>query len=531
MFCKERKCFRQKRIILIIVLLFSSVGACTDNFTALNTSKDTISESKVDGSLLGQAFAQTQFYGLYGNEFQRTQSLFSDEYAQYFSTTEANFDSGQLIEITSWSNRALRDFYSEAAPQQKFVEDFTAENNMSVANAVAKIWKVHTYHRWSDFFGPMVYSHFGNGETHVPYDSQKAMYEDFFKLLDEAVEVIENNPGRIVFGEHDQIYSGDVDKWYLFANSLRLRLALRVSYVDSDLGQEEAEKAVTAGVILENEDNAELMTTINSLNGYADITDRDEFRMTANWESLLVGYNDPRISEYFEPAADGSGYSGIRPGLSRTDKGTFLNAENSFIDTKWRPAEFGGVNMPEKLLRASEVYFLRAEGALRGWNMGGTVEELYNQGIRASMNEYTEASTQDIDAYISSTNTPIAPDDQWSSPPVTDIPVLFQTASDFETQLEQIITQKWIALFPNSWEAWAERRRTGYPTGYAVMQSLNPDIQRDELVRRLKFISLERANNTKAVEEAEGFLKGPDENYTRLWWDEKPIGDYPTPLD
>jgi len=110
---------------------------------------------------------------------------------------------------------------------------------------------------------------------------------------------------------------------------------------------------------------------------------------------------------------------------------------------------------------------------------------------------------------------------------VANIPVAWDAAGDFETNLEQIITQKWLALYPDSPEAWAERRRTGYPVGYSIILSLNPDISENELFRRMTFVDRERSDNTAATSAAEALLNGPDANTTRIWWDAKPLGDFP----
>jgi hypothetical protein len=258
----------------------------------------------------------------------------------------------------------------------------------------------------------------------------------------------------------------------------------------------------------------------------------------------MVGYDDPRISLYMQPCCgrlqefEGKGYVGLRNGLPPGERGTNLQETNSFVGSSWLQIADGGTNEPDILIEASEVYFLRAEGALRGWEMGGTAKELYNDGIRASLEFRIGASNDVVVDYINSTKTPVSPTtsdggtDPFNSPPVTDIPVVYQESGDFETQLEQIITQKWLALFPmNDWEAWAERRRTGYPRGYALIESLNPRVSKTELVRRLKFIPKEFSDNKEAVEAAQKLLNGPDENDTRLWWDAKPLSDYPVPTD
>ena len=83
----------------------------------------------------------------------------------------------------------------------------------------------------------------------MPYDSQDKLYEDFFVKLTEAEAVLKNNTDKTPFGEFDKVYQGDVNKWIKFANTLRLRLALRISKANPDKAKSEAEAAVAAGVM------------------------------------------------------------------------------------------------------------------------------------------------------------------------------------------------------------------------------------------------------------------------------------------
>lgn len=520
-----------KPLCLMLAIGFAASG-CTKNFDDINTPKDVL---VMDESLVGQAFAQAQYTTMTG-QYQVGQNLYADIYAQYFATTHRNFNSDQFSETAAWTNIAFNYFYASTAPQLFQVEQFTEQTGMPVENALAKIWRVEAYHRISDYFGPIMYSEFGNGKTSVGYDSQEAAYKDFFTTLDEAVAVLEQNRTAKAFGPHDQMYGGDAGKWLTFANSLRLRLAMRIVYADPVLAQSEAEKAVAAGVMLTNDDNAGVLSTINSINGLSTWTYINEFRMSAAMNSVLAGFNDPRLSEFFNEAGGrlggNGGYKGLRNGLPAAEKADgSINDAHSFVDTKWLPIIDGGANLPNVVMSAAEVYFLRAEGALRGWNMGGTAEELYNEGIRVSLEQWTSATPAEIAAYINSTATPIPLDDKWNSPAMTDIPVAYQSGADFETQLEQIITQKWIALYPDGREAWAERRRTGYPRGYAIINSLNPDIPTTGMMRRLMFTTGEISTNSAAVEAARELLNGPDVNHTRLWWDAKPLELYPTPAN
>jgi hypothetical protein len=510
--------FRREFYGIILGVLIFGGQSCTKKFDSINTPSNQIIASDVDAGLLGQEFAYAQYWGI-RLIYQAGENLYGDHYAQYFGQTQASFTSDQYLQQGTSVMRLWDYFYSGPATQLLFVEKYTTDHNMPLANAIAKVWRVEIYHRMSDYFGPIIYSQFGNQQYSVPYDSQTDIYHSFFKTLDSAVAVLKSNAGKNAFGGNDQMYAGSADKWYLFANSLRLRLAMRIAYVEPVLAQAEAEKAVAAGVIVKNSDNGNILSTPNSINNLSSLTYISEFRMSAAMQSVLTGYNDPRISEYFDTASTGGGYKGVRNGLPAVEKVGTLNASNSFVSKKYLPIASGGANLPNRVMSASEVAFLKAEGALRGWNMGGTDLDLYNSGISLSLTERTNASAAAIQAYINSSAQPIALNDKWKTPAMSDIPVQYLSSAGFEKKLEQIITQKWIALYPDGWEAWAERRRTGYPKGYPLINSLNPYVPKDAMIRRITFSSSEISNNNVAVLQAIKLLNGPDRNDTKLWWD------------
>jgi hypothetical protein len=167
-----------------------------------------------------------------------------------------------------------------------------------------------------------------------------------------------------------------------------------------------------------------------------------------------------------------------------------------------------------QIMYAAECWFLRAEGALNGWNMGVTAQEAYENGITASLSQWGATADQ-IATYIAGTTTPIALPD-FSTPPQSDITVAWM--ADPTKHLEQIMTQKWLAIFPDGWEAWSETRRTEFPKLYPVIHSDNTDVPANQLMRRLTFQVTEFNNNNEAVTAALDLLGGPDKPSTRLWW-------------
>ena len=523
---KEKKMRKINYLLIPILALFVGVGinSCTDDFEEINTDPLALTADKVDASLIGLAFAQTQYATINGLHwrFQISQNLFSDLYAQYFATTQSNFDSDRYLQVGRWSDLCWGSFYGQAAPNIKFVEDFTMSegNEDPVGNAVAKIWRVMGYHRITDYYGPVPYTSFGNASLEVPYDTQESLYRDFFTTLDQAVGVLKSNPGGVAFGSNDQIFGGDADKWLVFANTLRLRLAMRISDIDPGLAQTEAAKALADGVMEGPNDSAFLSTTDQSKNPITTITNWGEYRMSATMESYLKGYDDPRTPHLFSPAANGdrdddpdsSPYEGMQNGQSKIFITADQNNPHSDVGPTFLPESKGGTNPPIVVIRAAEAWFLRAEAALKGWT-SESAEEAYNNGITQSMIEWGVEA--DAPAYIASGAVPAAPNTDL--PPVTDIPVKY----DAGRAMEQIMTQKWLALYPDGWEAWAELRRTELPAVYDRVNSENPDVAANEIMRKMQYVTGEFDNNRAAVDAAIQFPEngGQDNGSVRVWWD------------
>ena len=511
-------------------LIFAiTITGCTDDFDVLNTNEKELTTQAIaeDELLLGQVFAQAQFGSIPDSPFffQYAQNWSADLYVQYFAMTTPGSEADRNDFTDSWSGQVWRAFYTECAPHVKAVEDITLENDNMVGHAMAKVLKVLAYSRLTDHYGPVIYSHFGNGELATPFDSQESMYADFFVQLDEAVAILKANSGANMFGSNDRIYGGSADKWLKFANSLRLRLAVHIRYADAAKAKSEAEKAVTDGVFTNSSDDAYLPIDQPRRHTYGILTGWSEFRMSAAMESVLKGYEDPRASGYFVDAAsgdtdgDGVGYEGILNGQSQAILSNTDISEYSNLGLAFQSISKGGTEGPYEAMSASEMYFLRAEGALQGWSMGGTAQSMYEEGIRTSLSFKAGVDEAAIVAYINSANTP-APYEA-GTVGLTDIPVAF--SADPEEQFEQIMTQKWIAIYPNGWEAWVDLRRTGYPKMYERLFSDNPDVGVADIMRRIKYPDLEADTNPEGYAGALAMpeMAAGNKNNTKLWWDKR----------
>lgn len=504
-----------------ILTIFSILSySCTKDYEEINTDKTTIATA-------GDAEIPFLFSGAiaaipWGDQV--AENLFSAQYAQYFACNATYFPSDRYTMVSEWVQENFDPIYTLVVPQLQVIME--KKDPASAETAIANIWWVYAFHRVTDYWGPIPYFSIGKGGTSVPYDAQDKIYDDFFKRLEEAAQILESKRSENPFGSFDLIYSGDVNKWIKFANTLRLRLAVRISNIDPVRAKTEAEAAYAGGVFTTSpEDDTYCPKSPLDVNSISQMSSWNEFRMSATMESVLKGYNDPRTSEYFLPAVNTGQFDGLRNGLSETQLGDPMNKPNanSHVGPRWTSPDDGGVagylSTPANVMCAAEAWFLRAEGSVRGWNMGGTPKELYENGIKNSMIQWGITDDLIMQDYINSTSAPIAPDDYLNSPPVTGIPVKF--SMDEHEQLEQIATQKWLALFPDGMEAWADYRRGHFNKLYPVANSDNQDLTDPETqwIRRITFLISERQSNAEEVEKAVQLLGGPDKITTPLWWD------------
>ncbi len=510
--------------VLAILAIGSMVyfASCTKDFEELNTDKTKLTTlTKTEFPYLFSKAQSSSSYAFW--RYQVAQNLFADLYSQYYATSATYFPSDRYVIRMDWMRWHWTPIYTEAVPQLKTLLEQT--DKASAENALAKIWWVYTFHRVTDYYGPIPYFKAGEPGKTVAYDAQDKIYDDFFVKLSEAVATLNGKKSDKPYGDFDLMYKGDVNKWIKFANTLRLRLALRISKVNPSKAKTEAEAAVTGGVMTETSDDALMAKSQDGadFNGLAGISVWNEFRMSASMESVLKGFEDPRIGVYFQPASNTGTYEGLRNGLSPAQLGVAANSNdnNSNVGERWvkgKGSAWSGQNTtPQNILHAAEAYLLRAEGALNGWAMGGTAKELYEKGIETSMKQWGVTDAAKISAYVNSAKTPIAPGDQQNSPALSNIPVKW--GATVAEQREQIGTQKWLAVFPDGIEAWAEYRRTRFPKLYPIVNSENADVASGQVLRRIPFIDFEKNTNKAAVDAAAALLGGPDKASTPLWWD------------
>ena len=434
-----------------------------------------------------------------------------------------------------------------------------------------------------DLFGPLTYyDNKGNFDgSSFEYDRVKDIYyqakadidaaiECFKYYKDHRSEAYKKQIGRII-GVYATLLSSydtdpsDLSVWIRFANSLKLRMAIHMSKVEPATAKQWAEEAVAGGVIENEADEIGLFPSkFGTAHPLVEIMGWNDIVMGASFINLLQNLDHPYMKYLFTknsialekskqavsgtsaPAVTPKGgvyvgmRNGVTPGIGRAaDANPYCGY--STLDKTY----FAECNPPLYLMKVSEVNFLRAEGALRGWNMGGTAQSFYERGIRTAYLEDRNNSDNKYMNYVDDYLKVDAPkgiayvDPQGLTPDmpsVTKIGVKWNEDDSKETKLEKIITQKYIASFPYSYESWVDLRRTGYPKLFPILNTEHgdgtikpgdPKVQTaDNIMRRIPWIPDDsqkkediKATGIPALSEDTNNKPATDTQMQRLWWD------------
>ena len=470
------------------------------------------------------------------NRYQTAYNLAADCWSGYFGQNN-NWGGPNNLNYflkDGWVASSYTESYSTVVPLWQDLKGKT-ETQFPEVFALAQILKISAWHKATDMFGPIPYKEAGKGLITVPYDSQEEVYKAMFKELSDAIEVLTkyaDNGNSKLLPNADAVYAGDVHKWVVYANSLMLRLAMRVYYADAALSKKYALQAVnhSYGVMKTKDDEAKMergasLEFKNNLDVL--INQYNECRMGSSMLAYLGGYQDPRLPKYFNTSTVSQAVTvGTYGKYSGVPTGHDVSSNDAFKDSS-RPAITS--TTPTYWMRASEVYFLLAEAALHGFAVGGTAESLYEKGIEMSFEENGIASSEVAD-YMSSGLKPSAYSFHLTNPSVNvDVPAVTEATTAWsgtdEEKLEKIMIQKWIALYPNGQEAWTEYRRTGYPKLHSVVTNYsNGEIDSEVGIRRMRFPTNKStsAEDIANLESARKLLRGGlDKAGTRLWWDNK----------
>ncbi|RPE12571.1 SusD/RagB family nutrient-binding outer membrane lipoprotein [Chitinophaga lutea] len=380
--------------------------------------------------------------------------------------------------------------------------------------AIAAILEASVWQRLTDLFGDVPLSETSESATNVnskpAFDTQEAIYTRLIAMLDNAMAQL--NATDASYGNADFYFKGDVAKWKRYANSLKLRMGLRLRYVAPQLAEKTVREAMAQPLLTGNADNAAVPTFNNAQTTNAHpilqqfIGGSSDLRYLADaFVRTLKTKNDPRLPMIAAPTvnsvkAGAPDYRGMGVALTDAQLLTIIKDDYSTAATTTYFNRTLATPIPCYVFTYAEVCFFKAEAALLGWGAAaGDAQTFYQDGIKAAM----------------------------ALPPynITTIPPAY-IAAEFslaglsaEQQLEKIMTQKWIVLFGRDYEAFTEWRRTGYPV---LTPGGNQGSTAGTIPRRAVYSSLEALLNADNYNAAVQRLTKGDNYTSKVWWDKKP---------
>ncbi len=427
-----------KKNIIAITFISLMSFSCEKNFEEFNTNplNAQLGSDEVTPRIqLGPITEALKSVGQVNNQI-------APEYTRQFSYNNSSYRVSELVAF-QWNNMWERVY--KINPTINNVLQQTIESTSPVdivVGAITKISKVYLFTGLSDLYGQIPYSEAGLMDVQFPkYDTQQFVYNDGFVLIDEAIASLSSQiSADVQLPKDDRVYGGDVSKWIRFANSLKLRLAMRLRDVDNGTSASKTVEAIQhSGGLISNHDQS---ATIENFGGagpeHSIYQMRNEpFRMAKFFVDYLIGTNDPRLPIWADPAVNGGGYVGVDNSLidfPNNDNFSKLSANNIFQQ-----------DLEDIILMYSESEFLKAEAYLIGHGVGkdlNVASDAYRAGIKASL-EYWGVAESDVTTFL---------------------------AQDFATlrgsedaMLKQIAEQKWVSLFLAGTELWSEVRRLDYP--------------------------------------------------------------------
>lgn len=512
---KSKKIINYTWMFTVVLLLATN---CTSDFEEINTDPAKASIDDFNPNWL-LTTAQLRYSGSadFSYETWRAQLIYSSTMVQHFSTVlgywQGDFYGSNPAYLTAYWERAYDEQVKQIVDLVELSRDNEELNNL---HQIARITRVMIFHRITDLYGDVPYSEAGLGfynRLFTPvYDTQEAIYLDMLDELDEAASALGSGTDPFITG--DLIYGGDLDQWKKFANSMMLRLGMRLTKVDVGAAQTWAENAFQGGVMTSIDDNAYIVhqgdggrPTINRISQVLNLPDESAY---VKWSKTFIDYlkanNDPRLPVLAE-TTNPNGIFGQPNGKDLAGGAEDVSTSPDFdaalgVDSYARPnmAILASNAGPTFFQTYAEVELLLAEAAQRGWSVGADAATHYNAGITAAMEQLAQFSA---DATI----------------PAADI-TTYLTANPYDPAngLEMINNEYWVATILNDYESYANWRRSGFPVLTPV---IHPNgVTGGVIPRRFIYPTTEASVNAANFEVAVSRIAGGNEITSRVWWDQ-----------
>jgi hypothetical protein len=526
---------RYSYLFLLVMAFSMGLTSCKKDLADMNV--DPNNPQVVDPEyLLNTSILNTM--NLYGGDMRRR---VLSHYSNYVSVGGGQFE--RYWFFTSSNGDYWRNAYVNCIqPVHQIQLNFSDKSSYRNRVAIAKILECYIYSNMVATWGSIPRSKALSGEPDIPYDKEEDIYYSLMDDLKTAAAAINLN-GDTYKTTSDAIFGGSLLKWKKFANTLRLRLALRISNPAPNGNPAKAQQVVAEVLADEANTIANLGETARSVWGTASTTwsffyQYNVFNAASNAASLnvisesllqyMLPYNDPRVKVYAKPATQGPNvgkYWG-QPKTTSLPKGVSMpnnpHSNRAQLDYSQVGDYFAKPDAEYVFLSYEEACFLKAEAAFKGWGGSKTAESYYNEGVTASMTKYGTAQAE-ITTYLATPGVKwnTAVDTTGVSSQYTDYLGITTSAILTPNPFRQIVMQEWLAGFYNAFDAWTLQRRTQaleFPPHFNPDGSEGGTVGYAYIPQRIVYPDVEYQVNRAALEQALSWLNGPDAMKTRLWF-------------
>ncbi len=526
----------KKSILCLIALFLLPFAACDKGFEDLNTDPSNPTETTVDRLFAGYLSQTFWNYDYWANNAKIGWMNWTQQITSTTNRGLSEYKQSDIGKDNMWIELYTKIFQTYRVMELELSKQAVAVQERSqYRQAAMKVILYFYVSKVSDLYGDIPFSEAALGLADEPilfpkYDTQESIYRSMLEDLEAINTLFENNdPEQLSFAntedEIDIYFNNDWLKWQKYANSLRLRLAMRVSEVAPDLAQQHVSDILNNGLPI-IETPADHAGWNQQMPGYenpglndAHIFDQAQGQRSraaqTMWDKLADSNNDADIFDvrarvFFTRNGFGQWLpipsSPLAQEQNNIDLDPLFDADIPALYSILTPKFMGGRNTPERHFLSSETAFLKAEAYWRGW-AAGDAQAAYEEGIRRSITWYVDAWNS---VNISS--------QQLTMPSEQDFTELFnhpKNAWNTAQGLELIMNQKWIDNMLDPLEAYSDWRRTGFPV---LEASFTASGQAIEPPLRFVYPQSESIDNSTNYQAAAGNIGG-DTPQTRVWWD------------
>ncbi|MEI6575006.1 MAG: SusD/RagB family nutrient-binding outer membrane lipoprotein [Bacteroidota bacterium] len=523
-------------VIAIAVLMtgFLTFNSCTKDFEAMNVDPNLPNASQAAPDMLLTNAIESMTSRVYeiflGHEMG---SCWAQQMAKVQYTDEDRYIPRLAVINNTWTS-----FYSASGMDVRTMYDIGVAQQNLAYQGVGLVLESYITSVLTDLFGPVPYSQAWKGASGpaglLPkYDSQEDIYRAIIAKLETANKDFNDNNALVTPKSigGDILFGNDLMKWQKFANSLKLRLILRMSAKDAAFAGTEMKKVVNDPanypVFTSSADNAALAYLGSAPNNNPineNRKTRDDHRVSKNFIDLVLNtYGDYRIMVFANPSKGNNKFEGLPNGLTSAKAAAFNGG--GLANTSKMGDYFTAATSPGQLMSYAELQFILAEATVSGFLDGGMTKakEYYVAGVTGSFDQFRAPLQAIFDAHSQGSFGGLAIDSAYTVDAElnwhmtnTSAPAYFDEAAITTAHAYELIrTERYIATFDQGLQSWFEWRRTRTP----VLTPAEDGVLNGKIPTRVTYPTDEYVRNRTALDAGVGLLGQPDLLTSTVWWD------------